>query len=69
MTGADSGPTCASVSLPAHGETARFGVEVLDLSAHDDMAEAVRELTEGRGSDALIDAVGTCATGQTRSSR
>jgi threonine dehydrogenase-like Zn-dependent dehydrogenase len=39
------------------------GVEVLDLEEHDDLGEAVRELTGGRGTDAVIDAVGLEAHG------
>ena len=39
------------------------GVEVLDLSSVDDVAGAVRELTGGRGPDAVIDAVGMEAHG------
>jgi threonine dehydrogenase-like Zn-dependent dehydrogenase len=39
------------------------GVEVLDLTAHDDVAGAIRELTDGRGADSVIDAVGMEAHG------
>jgi threonine dehydrogenase-like Zn-dependent dehydrogenase len=39
------------------------GVEVLDLSEHDDIAETIREMTGGRGPDAVIDAVGQEAHG------
>ncbi|MEU6070725.1 MULTISPECIES: alcohol dehydrogenase catalytic domain-containing protein [Streptomyces] len=40
------------------------GVTCLDLRQHDkDLTEAVRELTEGRGTDAVIDAVGMEAHG------
>ncbi|MEV1289097.1 zinc-dependent alcohol dehydrogenase [Micromonospora sp. NPDC049679] len=39
------------------------GVETLDLTAHDDVAEAIRDLTDGRGPDAVIDAVGMEAHG------
>jgi threonine dehydrogenase-like Zn-dependent dehydrogenase len=39
------------------------GVEVLDWNEHDDVAAAVRELTGGRGPDAVIDAVGMEAHG------
>jgi threonine dehydrogenase-like Zn-dependent dehydrogenase len=39
------------------------GVEVLDLTAHDDVAEALRELTGGRGPDSVVDAVGMEAHG------
>jgi threonine dehydrogenase-like Zn-dependent dehydrogenase len=36
----------------------RHGVEVLNSSEHDDIAAALRELTDGRGPDSVIDAVG-----------
>ncbi len=39
------------------------GAEVIDLSAVDDVADAVRELTGGRGADGVIDAVGMEAHG------
>jgi threonine dehydrogenase-like Zn-dependent dehydrogenase len=39
------------------------GVTVLDLREHDEVADAVRDLTDGRGSDAVIDAVGMEAHG------
>ena len=39
------------------------GVEVLDLEAHDDLAATIREMTDGRGPDAVIDAVGMEAHG------
>lgn len=41
----------------------RHGVEVLDAHAADDVTEAVRELTGGRGTDSVIDAVGMEAHG------
>jgi threonine dehydrogenase-like Zn-dependent dehydrogenase len=41
----------------------RHGIEVLDLEEHEDIAEAIREMTEGRGVDAAIDAVGMEAHG------
>ena len=41
----------------------RRGVIALDLEGYDDIAEEVRELTEGRGPDAVIDAVGMEAHG------
>jgi threonine dehydrogenase-like Zn-dependent dehydrogenase len=41
----------------------RPGIEVLDLDEHDDVPEAVRELTDGRGTDSVIDAVGMEAHG------
>lgn len=40
------------------------GVEVLDLREHeDDLADAIRDMTEGRGTDSVIDAVGMEAHG------
>jgi threonine dehydrogenase-like Zn-dependent dehydrogenase len=39
------------------------GVEVVDASEHDDVAEVLREMTDGRGPDAVIDAVGMEAHG------
>jgi threonine dehydrogenase-like Zn-dependent dehydrogenase len=39
------------------------GVETIDIRAVDDVAEAVRDLTSGRGADAVIDAVGMEAHG------
>jgi threonine dehydrogenase-like Zn-dependent dehydrogenase len=50
--------------VPARLERARAnGVEVVDLTAHDDVAEVLRELTGGRGPDSVIDAVGMEAHG------
>ncbi|OZC32627.1 zinc-dependent alcohol dehydrogenase [Gordonia polyisoprenivorans] len=39
------------------------GITTIDLDAVDDVAEAVRERTDGRGSDSVIDAVGMEAHG------
>jgi threonine dehydrogenase-like Zn-dependent dehydrogenase len=39
------------------------GIEVLDLEDHDDVPEAIRELTDGRGPDSVIDSVGMEAHG------
>jgi threonine dehydrogenase-like Zn-dependent dehydrogenase len=39
------------------------GVRVLDLEDHDDLPEAIRELTDGRGPISVIDAVGMEAHG------
>jgi threonine dehydrogenase-like Zn-dependent dehydrogenase len=39
------------------------GIEVLDLTEHDDLGEVVRGMTNGRGPDAVIDAVGMEAHG------
>ena len=51
--------------VPDRIERARSrGVEVLDLDEHgDDLAEAVRGMTDGRGPDSVIDAVGMEAHG------
>jgi threonine dehydrogenase-like Zn-dependent dehydrogenase len=42
---------------------ASHGVETIDVSANGDAPEAVRELTDGRGPDSVIDAVGMEAHG------
>src|SRR4051794_34282348 len=50
--------------VPDRLERARaHGVHVLDLNEVDDLAEATRELTGGRGPEAVIDAVGMEAHG------
>ena len=41
----------------------RNGIEVLDLNDHDDVAETIRDMTDGRGTDSAIDAVGMEAHG------
>ncbi len=41
----------------------RHGIEVLDSSDHDDIPAALRELTDGRGPDSVIDAIGMEAHG------
>jgi threonine dehydrogenase-like Zn-dependent dehydrogenase len=41
----------------------RHDVEVLDAEDYDDLPEAIRELTDGRGPDSVIDAVGMEAHG------
>ena len=43
--------------------TAEWGSEVLDINAQNDLGESLRELTGGRGPDAVIDAVGMEAHG------
>jgi threonine dehydrogenase-like Zn-dependent dehydrogenase len=43
----------------------RHGIEVLNLEEHDDVPEAIREMTDGRGTDSVIDAVGMEAHGST----
>lgn len=50
--------------VPERLERARVrGAEVIDLGAVDDVAEEVRSLTQGRGADSVIDAVGMEAHG------
>jgi threonine dehydrogenase-like Zn-dependent dehydrogenase len=41
----------------------RFGVEVLNEQDHEDVPGAIREMTDGRGPDSVIDAVGMEAHG------
>ncbi|HEU4735397.1 MAG TPA: zinc-dependent alcohol dehydrogenase [Solirubrobacterales bacterium] len=41
----------------------RNGIEAIDANQHEDVATAIRELTEGRGPDSAIDAVGMEAHG------
>jgi threonine dehydrogenase-like Zn-dependent dehydrogenase len=51
-------------SVPERIEMARrYGVEVLNMKKHDNIPESIRELTEGRGPDSVIDAVGMEAHG------
>jgi threonine dehydrogenase-like Zn-dependent dehydrogenase len=40
-----------------------LGIEVLDLAAQDDLPGVIRDLTDGRGPDAVLDAVGMEAHG------
>jgi len=50
--------------VPERLERARSrGVEVIDLEAKGDVAEQIRALTDGRGADSVIDAVGMEAHG------
>jgi threonine dehydrogenase-like Zn-dependent dehydrogenase len=50
--------------VPDRLERARErGVETIDLSAHDDIADVIRDLTDGRGPDSVVDAVGMEAHG------
>jgi threonine dehydrogenase-like Zn-dependent dehydrogenase len=50
--------------VPERLERAKaHGVEVLDLRSVDDLGAAVRDMTDGRGPDAVIDAVGMEAHG------
>ncbi|GAA2406247.1 zinc-dependent alcohol dehydrogenase [Streptomyces glaucosporus] len=52
--------------VPERLERARArGVEVLDFSEHDAVADVIRGMTGGRGADAVIDAVGMEAHGST----
>jgi threonine dehydrogenase-like Zn-dependent dehydrogenase len=41
----------------------KHGIETLDFTEHDDISTTIREMTEGRGTDAAIDAVGMEAHG------
>jgi threonine dehydrogenase-like Zn-dependent dehydrogenase len=41
----------------------KHGIETLNLDEHEDISDPIRELTEGRGTDAAIDAVGMEAHG------
>jgi threonine dehydrogenase-like Zn-dependent dehydrogenase len=41
----------------------KYGAEVVDMNAVDDVGAAVRDLTDGRGTDAALDAVGMEAHG------
>ena len=51
-------------SVPERLEMARrHGVEVIDMSVHDDVPATIREMTEGRGTDGVVDAVGMEAHG------
>jgi len=50
--------------VPERLERARKnGIEVIDMRAQKDVAEAAREMTDGRGPDSVIDAVGMEAHG------
>ena len=41
----------------------RYGVDTLDVTEHHEVADAIRDMTGGRGADAVIDAVGAEAHG------
>jgi threonine dehydrogenase-like Zn-dependent dehydrogenase len=41
----------------------RYGIEVLNPDDHEDIGDAIRSMTEGRGTDAAVDAVGMEAHG------
>ncbi|MGB3473844.1 MAG: alcohol dehydrogenase catalytic domain-containing protein [Mycobacterium sp.] len=45
------------------GRLARRGIEIVDLSEVSDLGEVIRDRTDGRGTDAVIDAVGMEAHG------
>ena len=50
--------------VPERLERARHNdVEVLNLTEHDDIAGVIRDMTDGRGPDSVIDAVGMEAHG------
>ena len=50
--------------VPERLEMARqHGIEVVNLKDHHDVAEAIKEMTDGRGPDSVIDAVGMEAHG------
>ena len=50
--------------VPEHLELARrHGIEVVDASSTDDVPSAIREMTDGRGSDSGVDAVSMEAHG------
>jgi threonine dehydrogenase-like Zn-dependent dehydrogenase len=50
--------------VPERVELARrHGTDVLDLRDHDDVADTIRAMTDGRGPDSVIDAVGMEAHG------
>jgi len=50
--------------VPERLEKARsFGIEVLDEQDHEDLPGVIREMTDGRGPDSVIDAVGMEAHG------
>ena len=50
--------------VPERLEMARsYGIEVVDASSTDDVPSAIREMTDGRGPDSVIDAVGMEAHG------
>ncbi len=40
-----------------------YGIEVLDLNEHKQLGDTIREMTDGRGTDSVIDAVGMEAHG------
>src|SRR5918911_2740408 len=61
VIGVDSVPERLSLA-------SKYGVETVDFSAIDDMKELVLEMTDGRGVDAAIDAVGMEASGSPVSS-
>ncbi|HEX3897897.1 MAG TPA: zinc-dependent alcohol dehydrogenase [Mycobacteriales bacterium] len=53
--------------VPERLERARSrGIEVVDLDDHEDLGDAIRDMTDGRGPDSVIDAVGMEAHGSPR---
>jgi threonine dehydrogenase-like Zn-dependent dehydrogenase len=59
-----AGKVFAADFVPERLEMARrHGIEVLDLNDVDDLPEALRDLTDGRGPDSVVDAVGMEAHG------
>jgi threonine dehydrogenase-like Zn-dependent dehydrogenase len=59
-----AGQVIAVDLVPERLDRARAnGVQVIDLNAVDDIGDAIREMTGGRGTDAVIDAVGMEAHG------
>ena len=50
--------------VPERLELAKqHGIETLDLNEHEEISDTIREMTDGRGADATIDAVGMEAHG------
>ncbi|MDQ3654986.1 MAG: alcohol dehydrogenase catalytic domain-containing protein, partial [Chloroflexota bacterium] len=50
--------------VPERLQRARdYGIEVLDLNEHKNLGDMIREMTDGRGTDSVIDAVGMEAHG------
>ncbi|HLG70780.1 MAG TPA: zinc-dependent alcohol dehydrogenase [Chloroflexota bacterium] len=59
-----AGRIIAVDNVPERLELARsWGAEVLDERVHDDVPSVIKEMTDGRGADSVIDAVGTEAHG------
>ena len=59
-----AGASSAWTASPERLDLARsYGVEVIDLDSVDDVPEAILDLTDGRGADGTVDAVGMEAHG------